>query len=186
MRPPGCRSARSGPAADDAAPWRSRKYGGDGSGRQLGRCPRPGGSVIRHAAAPAVGALAVAVVETALRAALVARFGRSHRAEPAYCAAPLRAVGVAAVTRRADGEELTALAAGSLAEGRRVHGVGARGAGSDWTTGRSPLPGSWSPGRMPLKTHACADSRLFPASAGVVVGGRPGVGPRTSQVARPS
>ena len=44
-----------------------------------------------------------------------------------------RAVGMAAVTRRADGEKTAALATGSLAEGL-VHGVGARRAISDWTT----------------------------------------------------
>ena len=44
-----------------------------------------------------------------------------------------RAVGMTAVTRRADGEGTAALTAGSLSEGL-VHGVGARGAISDWTT----------------------------------------------------
>ena len=106
------------------------------SGGESARRPRAGGSVIRHAT-PAVGALAVAVVEPAFEAALVACPGGAHRTLPADGPAPLRAVGVAAVARRADGEGLAALAAGSLAEGRRVHGVGARGAGSDWTTGRS-------------------------------------------------
>ena len=48
--------------------------------------------------------------------------------------APRRAVGMAAVTRRADGERSAALTTGLLPEGL-VHGVGARGAVSDWTTG---------------------------------------------------
>ena len=98
---------------------------------------RPGGSVIRHAAAPcAVRALAVAVVETPFEAALMPRPGCADRAPPAGGPAGRRAVSMAPVTRCADGEGLAALAAGSLAEGM-VHGVGARGARSDWTTSRS-------------------------------------------------
>ena len=93
--------------------------------------------MIRHAAAPrAVRALAVAVVETPFEALLMARPSGADRTSPAGFPAGVRAVGVAAVARRADGEGLAALAAGSLAEGM-VHGVGARGARSDWTTSRS-------------------------------------------------
>ena len=47
-------------------------------------------------------------------------------------AAARRAVGMPAVTRGADGEQAVAVSAGLLAE-RLVHGVGARGASSDWT-----------------------------------------------------
>ena len=43
-------------------------------------------------------------------------------------------IGMSAVAARADGEGLVAESAGFLSEGL-VHGVGARGATSDWTTG---------------------------------------------------
>ena len=47
-----------------------------------------------------------------------------------------------------------------------------------------PKPGLVSPGRLRHKTHVySAESRLFPAGAGVLVSGRPGVGPRASCVA---
>ena len=46
------------------------------------------------------------------------------------------AVGMAAITRGADGEQAAAVSAGLLAK-RLVHGVGARGASSDWTTSRN-------------------------------------------------
>ena len=136
MRPCGCQSARSRPAADHAAPChrpRNRCRVRVGESR---RWSRPRDSVIRHAAPGAVGALAVAVVEAALRAALVARPGGAHRPQAAGRAARLRAIGVAAVAGCADGERLAAHAANPPAE-RSVHGVGARRAGSDWTTGRN-------------------------------------------------
>ena len=132
---------------------RSRSTPGTGAGRGAGfrdrhadsspsssrhrgksvRWPGCGGSVIPHAAAGAVGALTVAVVETSFRTALMTGVGGPNRPAPTGRPARRRAVGMTAVTRRADGEGTAALTAGSLAEGL-VHGVGARGAISDWTT----------------------------------------------------
>ena len=89
--------------------------------------------MIRHAAAGAVGALTVAVVETSFRTALMTGVGGPNGPAPSGRPARRRAVGMTAVTRRADGEGTAALTAGSLSEGL-VHGVGARGAISDWTT----------------------------------------------------
>ena len=89
--------------------------------------------MIRHTTPGAVGALPVAVVEAPFGAALMAGVGGSDRPAATGRPAPRRAVGLAAVTRRADGEESVAVSAGLLAEGL-VHGVGARGAVSDWTT----------------------------------------------------
>ena len=89
--------------------------------------------MIRHAAPGAVGALPVAVVETSFGTALMTSVGGSNGPATTGRPARRRAVGVAAVTRRADGEGTAALATASLAEGL-VHGVGARGAISDWTT----------------------------------------------------
>jgi hypothetical protein len=60
--------------------------------------------------------------------------GGSNRPPPPGRSAPRGAVGMAAVTRRADREESVAVSTGLLAEGL-FHGVGARGAVSDWTTG---------------------------------------------------
>ena len=124
------------PAADHAArgsrpPGRRRARV-----RESHRWPGPGGSVIRHAAPRTVRTLAVAVVETAFEALLMARPGGADRPPPAGDPAGRRAVSMAPVTRCADSEGLAALAAGSLAE-RMVHDVGARGARSDWTTSRS-------------------------------------------------
>ena len=92
--------------------------------------------MIRHAAPRPVRALAVAVVETSLDAALMARPGGAHRPHASGPAAGRRAVGVSAVARRADGEPPPALSAGPLTE-RLIHDVGARNAISDWTTSRS-------------------------------------------------
>ena len=121
------RALTPAPAAADHAARGCRP--GNGALVRVRECAgraRAGGSVIRHAPPPrAVGALAVAVVETAFEAALVARPGGADRAAPAGDAAGERAVGVAAVARRADTEREAARAAGSLAE-RLVHGVGAR------------------------------------------------------------
>ena len=66
------------------------------------------------------------------------RIGVSHRLDRPQTthragAGTGAASGMTAVTRRADGEGTAALTAGSLSEGL-VHGVGARGAISDWTT----------------------------------------------------
>ena len=136
MRPRGCQSARSRPAADHAARCRRPRNRCRVRVGESRRWSRPGDSVIRHAAAPrTVGALPIAVVEAAFGAALVARPGGPHRPQAAGGAARLRAVGVAAVAGRADRERPAAHAASPLAE-RVIHGVGARRAGSDWTTGR--------------------------------------------------
>ena len=89
--------------------------------------------MIRHAATSAVGALTVAMVKTPFGTALMAGPGGSNRLATTGRPARRRAVGVAAVTRRADGEGTAAVTTGSLSEGL-VHGVGARGAVSDWTT----------------------------------------------------
>ena len=134
--PGGARRPERGltPAADHAARRRGPRNRRRVRDRESAGGAGTGGSVIRHAAAPgAVGPLAVAVVETALLAALVARPGGADRPPAAGLAAGLGAVGVAAVAGRADGESLAARAAASRAESRWVHGVGARGAVSDWT-----------------------------------------------------
>ncbi len=64
------------------------------------------------------------------------------QAEPAFCGfgrsahskvISVSVLSMAAITRRADDKQATATSAGLLAE-RDVHGVGARGAISDWTT----------------------------------------------------
>ena len=73
------------------------------------------------------------MVATALGTALVSSPGSLHRPATGGRPAARRAVGVAAVTRRADRKQVAAVSAGLLAE-RDVHGVGARGASSDWTT----------------------------------------------------
>ena len=119
------------PAADHA-PRGCGHRGGVRDGKSV-RWSGCGGSVIRHAATHAVGALPVAMVETSFRTALMAGLGSVNR--PATSCRPTRwrAVGMAAVARHADGEGAAALTTGSLAEGL-VQGVGARGAISDWTT----------------------------------------------------
>ncbi len=121
------------PPADHAAGGRGRPNRGEINGGESGRWPGGGGTLIRHAAADAVGALAVAVVEATFQAPLMPSPGGPHRAAPAEHPARRRAVSMAAITRRADGKQATATSAGLLAE-RDVHGVGARGAISDWTT----------------------------------------------------
>ena len=68
-----------------------------------------------------------------VRTALMTGVGGPNGPAPSGRPARRRAVGMTAVTRRADGEGTAALTAGSLSEGL-VHGVGARGAISDWTT----------------------------------------------------
>ena len=89
---------------------------------------------IRHAAPGAVGALPVAVVEPSFGTSLMAGLGGSNRPPTPSRPAPWGAVGMAAVARRADREESVTVSTGLLVE-RLVHGVGARGAVSDWTTG---------------------------------------------------
>ena len=121
------------PPADHATGGRGRPNRGEVRDGQSARWPGEGGTLIRHAAADPVGALAVAVVEAPFEAALMPGSGGPHRAAAAESSAPRRAVGLAAVTRRADGERAAAVSADLLAE-RDVHGVGARGAVSDWTT----------------------------------------------------
>ena len=74
----------------------------------------------------------IPVIEAPFRTALMAGLGGLHRAAAGQGPAVRRAVGVATVARRTDREEAVTPAAGLLAEGL-VHGVGARGATSDWT-----------------------------------------------------
>ena len=122
--------------ADHAAGGRGRPNRGEINDGESGRWPGGGGTLIPHAAADAVGALAVAVVEAPFQTPLMPSPGSPHRAAAAERPARRRAVGSAAVTRRADGKQAAAMSAGLLAElaERDVHGVGARGASSDWTT----------------------------------------------------
>ena len=118
------------------------------------------GSVIPHALPRAVGPLMVTMIESAFRAPAVAGLGRLHRAAAGDRAAARRAVRVAAVARRTDGEQATAAAAGLLAE-RLVHGVGARAAISDWTA--SPNRGTTGP-----TGSVCRSSRRSRGSGGRV------------------
>ena len=74
----------------------------------------------------------IPVIEAPFRTALMAGLGGLHRAAAGQGPAVRRAVGVATVARRTDRQEAVTPAAGLLAEGL-VHGVGARGATSDWT-----------------------------------------------------
>ena len=74
----------------------------------------------------------IPVIEAPFRTALMAGLGGLHRAAAGQGPAVRRAAGVATVARRTDREEVVTPAAGLLAEGL-VHGVGARGATSDWT-----------------------------------------------------
>jgi len=76
------------------------------------------------------------MVETALGTLLMADPGSPHRPATTGRPAARCAVGMAAITRGADGEQAAAVSAGLLAK-RLVHGVGARGASSDWTTSRN-------------------------------------------------
>ena len=95
-----------------------------------------GGSVIRHAAPDAVGALPVAVVETPFGTVLMAGPGGLNGPATPGRPARRRAIDVTAVTRGADGEEPVAVTAGLLSE-RLVHGVGAHGRSP---TGHKPEP----------------------------------------------
>ena len=110
-----------------------RHAGPDTPDGRVGVGPGRRGRVTRHAAG-AVGALAVAVVAAPFGAALMVGSGGSKRPAAGARATLRRAVGMSAVAGRADGEGLVAESAGFLSEGL-VHGVGARGATSDWTTG---------------------------------------------------
>jgi hypothetical protein len=100
--------------------------------RVRGECVgRPGaaGSLIPHAGP--VGALMVAMIEPAFHALTMAPAGGAGRDLPRGAAAGGRAVGVAAITGRADGKQPVAPSADLLAK-RRVHAVGAA-ARADWT-----------------------------------------------------
>ncbi len=132
-RAPAWRSATGSAGRRPGTGWPAARAPGRRRARGVCRGPGCGGSVIRHALPGAVGALPVAVVEASLGAALIAGSGGSDRPAAGGRAAPRRAVGVAAVARRADGEGAVAVPAGLPAEGL-VHGVGARGVVSDWTT----------------------------------------------------
>ena len=127
------------PPADHAAGGRGRPNRGEINDGESGRWPGGGGTLIRHAAADAVGALAVAVVEATFQAPLMPSPGGPHRAAPAEHPVRRRAVSMAAITRRADGKQATATSAGLLAE-RDVRTASERVRGDrsvDWTTGRS-------------------------------------------------
>ncbi len=67
-----------------------------------------GGSLIRHAAPGAIGALMVPVIEAPFRTALMAGVGGLHRAAARQNTTACRAVGVATVARRTDREEAVA------------------------------------------------------------------------------
>ena len=82
---------------------------------ESGRSQRCGGRLIHHAAAAAVGALLVAMVETALGTLLMSRPGSLQRPATAGRPAARRAVGMAPITRRADGEQTAAVSATLLA-----------------------------------------------------------------------
>ena len=123
------------PTADHAPRGRGRRNRGAVRDGESGRRSRCGGSLIRHAAPNAIGALPVAVVEAPFGTALMSSPRRLHRPPATERPAGWRAVGVAAVAGRADREETAAMATGALAE-RVVHGVGARRAGPDWTARR--------------------------------------------------
>src|SRR6516162_4557356 len=90
---------------------------------------RRAGSLIPHAGA--VRALMVAMIEAALWAPPMASTRSPDRRAASRGAARQRAIGVTAITRRADREEAVAASADFLAK-RRVHNVGAA-ARSDWT-----------------------------------------------------
>ena len=104
-----------------------RRLRGDESGGRDGGA----GSLIPHAAP--VRTLMVPVIEAACSAALMAGFGRPHRAPPPEPATARRAVRVPAVTRRTDREEAIALPTSLLTE-RLVHGGDARRTTADWTS----------------------------------------------------
>ena len=80
------------PPADHAAGGRGRPNRGEINDGESGRWPGGGGTLIRHAAADAVGALAVAVVEATFQAPLMPSPGGAHRAAPAEYPARRRAV----------------------------------------------------------------------------------------------
>ena len=118
---PRCAARASEPAIGSSArrprnAWqRGLNRGGVRDG-ESGRSQRCGGRLIHHAAAAvAVGALLVAMVETTLGTLLMSRLGSPHRPATAGRPAAQRAVGMAAITRYADGEQAAAVSAGLLA-----------------------------------------------------------------------
>ena len=189
--------------ADHATGGCGRPNRGQVHDGESGRWAGGGGTLIRHAAADAIRALAVAVVEAPFEAALMPRSGGPHRAAAVEPSAPRRAVGLAAVTRRADGKQAAAVSAGLLAQ-RDVHGVGARGATSDWTTranrgttaptgslcrssGRSRGSGGQTPGPHPTSestAYATRTSRRSPHQLGGC-GRRQRPQPSSSSASRP-
>ena len=103
------------PPADHASSDNGRLNQGEVSDGESARSPRCGGRLIHHAAAVAVRALPVAVVETPLETLLVSSPGGLHRPATTGRPAARRAVGMAAITRGADGEEAAAVSAALLA-----------------------------------------------------------------------
>ena len=180
------------PPADHATGGPGRRNRGGVRDRQSVATPRGRGRWIRHAAAAgAVRALPVAMVEAPFGTALMAKVGGPQRPAAAERAARRRAVRMTAVTRRADGERTPALTAGLLTE--RFHGVGAREAVSDWTAnpnrGTTALAASVcrSPGRSrgsggcagpsPRLTTAYATRTRRHAPGGSTAAARPGPSP---------
>jgi hypothetical protein len=92
------------------------------------------GSLIAHAGA--IGALVIAMIETAFGAATVTLLGRADRVAACRRTTHRRAIGVAAITRDADRKKPIAASAEFLAK-RRVHDVEAA-ARFDWTSPRNP------------------------------------------------
>ena len=144
------------------------------------RWPWPGVSVIRHAPAPrTVGALAVPVVETALRAALMARPGG---APPTGSDRPR---GTVPNSRRGRGRTLSRSRRARCTRGRFAGG-GAAGPRRRSARGRLRLDNRAQPPARKLVTGPDATRlarstrvpALFPAGAGVVFDGDPMSGTR--------
>ena len=126
-------------AAADHATQRARQ----GRGRRRirrrvrGECGKrrgPAGSLIPHAAA--IRPLVVTMIEPSFRALSVSPSGRLARSPTRQIATRRRAVGMAAIAGRTNGERTIAEATDLLAEGR-VHDVGAA-ARFDWTRRSDP------------------------------------------------
>jgi hypothetical protein len=125
--------ARRFPATDHAAQRARRGRGRHRIRRRVHRqCGEGGGalgSLIPHASA--VRALVIAMIESAFRAPAMPLPRRAEGRVTCRAAARWRAIGVTAITRRADGEGAIAASADFLAK-RRVHDVEAA-ARFDWT-----------------------------------------------------
>ena len=121
--------------ADDAPRRGRRRRRGRIGDRECHVSSRSGGSLIRHAAAHAIRALVVAMIQAAFRARLVARPRGRHTPSAPRASTHVRAVGMAAVTGRTNRKELETRAAGLLAE-RCVHGAARDDRRCHWT----PVP----------------------------------------------